>query len=66
MLCKWENLKNWQCIKYLFSPLDTALVGFARKKGLMSVVQFRIMLLYSAIIIIESCVLLAYQRQHFA
>ncbi|KAI4881454.1 hypothetical protein NFI96_009613, partial [Prochilodus magdalenae] len=21
MLCKWENLKNQQCIKYLFSPL---------------------------------------------
>jgi len=21
MLCKWENLKNQQCIKYMFSPL---------------------------------------------
>ena len=21
MLCKWENLQNRQCIKYLFSPL---------------------------------------------
>ncbi len=21
ILCKWENLKNWQCIKYLFAPI---------------------------------------------
>ncbi len=21
ILCKWENLKNRQCIKYLFAPL---------------------------------------------
>ncbi len=21
ILCKWENLKNWQYIKYLFAPL---------------------------------------------
>ncbi len=21
ILRKWENLKNWQCIKYLFAPL---------------------------------------------
>ncbi len=21
ILCKWETLKNWQCIKYLFAPL---------------------------------------------
>ena len=21
MLCKWENLQNRQCMKYLFSPL---------------------------------------------
>ncbi len=21
ILCKWENLKNWQRIKYLFAPL---------------------------------------------
>jgi len=24
MLCKWENLQNWQCIKYLFSPTARA------------------------------------------
>ncbi len=21
ILCKWETLKIWQCIKYLFAPL---------------------------------------------
>jgi len=25
MLCKWENLKNQQCIKYLFSLLHMGL-----------------------------------------
>ncbi len=24
IFCKWENLKNWQCIKYLFAPLYVA------------------------------------------
>uniref|UniRef100_A0A4W5LIN4 Plasma membrane calcium transporting P-type ATPase C-terminal domain-containing protein n=1 Tax=Hucho hucho TaxID=62062 RepID=A0A4W5LIN4_9TELE len=27
MLCKWENLQNRQCIKYLFSPLYTSNLG---------------------------------------
>ncbi len=21
ILCKWETLDNWQCVKYLFAPL---------------------------------------------
>ncbi len=25
-LCKWENLKNRQCIKYLFAPLYTVVI----------------------------------------
>ncbi len=27
ILCKWENLKNRQCIKYLFAPCTQYLVG---------------------------------------
>ncbi|KAI4894875.1 hypothetical protein NFI96_008647 [Prochilodus magdalenae] len=30
MLCKWENLKNQQCIKYLFSPLYVGVVRCSR------------------------------------
>ncbi|MED6269985.1 hypothetical protein CHARACLAT_005203 [Characodon lateralis] len=29
MLCMWENLQNWQCIKYLFSPLYYESQGLA-------------------------------------
>ncbi len=28
ILCKWENLKNRQCIKYLFAPLCVCVCVF--------------------------------------
>lgn len=28
ILCKWENVQNWQCMKHIFSPLYIVCVYF--------------------------------------
>ncbi len=36
ILCKWENVKNRQCIKYLFAPLYVKpYLKYLRSRGLM-------------------------------
>ena len=42
MLCKWENLQNRQCIKYLFSPLYVQYVylSFRRSVSLCTVCMY--------------------------
>ncbi len=58
ILCKWENLKNRQCIKYLFSPLYInccVLVGLIETFHITYVVLlFLLNLILSIVLICES------------